>query len=241
MNMLLQVKNISKKFGGIQALNNVSLSIERYGIFGLIGPNGAGKTTLFKVIMGILKPDNGKVIFNGMDITGLPAYKVYRLGISCTFQVVSSFQKLSVFDNVKVGCIGGGKIPKNSIDKKIMELINLVSLSEKENVLAQNLTLFERKKLDLCRALAASPTILLLDEFMAGLNPSELMQIIELIRHIKEKYSLTILLVEHIISAVMKLCDWVFVLSQGELIAEGKPKEVAGNTKVIKAYLGEEV
>ncbi|MEO0251918.1 MAG: ABC transporter ATP-binding protein [candidate division WOR-3 bacterium] len=239
--MLLEVKNVTKRFGGIKALNNVSLSIENPGIYGLIGPNGAGKTTLFKVILGILKPDEGKVIFYGKDITGFPPYKIYKLGVACTFQIVSTFQNLSVFENVKVGCVGGGKFSKGDMDDRIRELLHLVSLSGKEKVLAKNLTLIERKKLDLARALATSPRILLLDEFMSGLNPSELIQVIESIKYIKEKYDLTILLIEHIISAVMKLCEWIFVLSEGELIAEGKPQEIASNEKVIKAYLGEEV
>lgn len=236
---LLKVEKVSKRFGGIQALKEVSLEIKEGKIYGLIGPNGSGKTTLFKVIMGLLKPDGGKILFKEEDITGLPPYKICRKGIACTFQLTSIFPYMSVYENVKVGILGRGK-KIGDADDTILNLLEFVGLEGKRFLPARNLTLAERKRLDLARALALSPQLLLLDEFMAGLNPYEVERALDMLREVA-KQGITLILVEHIMKAIMSICDHIFVLNFGEKIAEGKPQEISSDQKVIEVYLGRKV
>jgi len=236
---LLEVKDVSKKFGGVKALQKVSLNVEKQKIYGLIGPNGAGKSTLFKVIMGILKPDEGKILFKGENIAGRPAHKIYKMGLACTFQLATVFLDLSAFDNIRLGVMACGKDSDKKIDERVNELLNLVGLVEKKNVLAKNLTLPERKKLDLARALGVSPELLLVDEIVPGLTPTEVANVIELIKRIRDVYGTTVIMVEHVMRVVMSVSEWIFVLNHGEKIAEGAPREITRNELVVKAYLGD--
>lgn len=236
--VILEVNEVAKNFGGVRALWNISLKIEGERIYGLIGPNGSGKSTLFKVIMGIIKPDAGKITFKGENITGLAPHKICRKGVACTFQLVRVFPNLTVYDNVRVGVVGSSRILTEKIAVKVNELLNFVDLSEKKNVLAMNLTLAEQRRLDLARALATSPQLLLLDELMAGLNPTEVANTLKLIKEIN-KNGICIIMIEHVMKAIMNVSEWIFVLNMGEKIAEGKPAEVVQNEEVVKAYLGE--
>ncbi len=236
--MILQGQNISKTFGGLQALGGVSFTVESGEIFGLIGPNGAGKTTLFRVISGVYPATSGRVIFDGRDITKLKAHQVCHLGITSTHQIVRPFPDMTIYDNVRVGASFGhvthSEAQSHAETERILEFCKLASL--KSN-LAKSLTLAGRKKLEIARALATSPKILLLDEVVAGLNPTEVSQMMELIQQIRAS-GMTIIMVEHVMKAVMGVCDRVMVLNYGKQIAEGKPQEVVRNPLVIEAYLG---
>lgn len=236
--VLLEINNITKNFGGVKALQNVSLKIDGQKIYGLIGPNGSGKSTLFKVIMGIIKPDAGEITFDGENITGLAPHKICRKGVACTFQLVRVFPNLTVYDNVKVGVVESGRISAEKVASKVDELLSFVDLLKKKNIPAMNLTLAEQRRLDLARALATSPKLLLLDELMAGLNPTEIANTLKLIKAIN-KSGVCIIMIEHVMKAIMNVSEWIFVLNMGEKIAEGKPVEVVKNEKVVEAYLGE--
>ncbi|GAB4112484.1 MAG: ABC transporter ATP-binding protein [Candidatus Caldatribacteriota bacterium] len=233
---LLEVCEISKKFGSLVANNKVSFDIEEGNIVGLIGPNGAGKTTLFNCITGIYKPSEGKVFFNGIDITNLPPYKVARLGAVRTFQIVHSLKEMSVFDNVLIGAYLREKNTKKA--REIAEqCINICYLSKIKNLRAGELTIGLKKRLELARALATNPRLLMLDECMAGLTSTEVNESVSLIKSLKNR-GITFLIVEHIMEAIMPIADKVVVLNGGIKIAEDRPEVVVQNEQVIEAYLG---
>ncbi len=237
--MILEVQGVSKRFGGLQALSNVSFTLPEGRILGLIGPNGAGKTTLFNVINGVYKPDVGTVIFRGEDITGKPPYEVAQRGLARTYQVVRPLQELTVRENVMVGaCFGREKHYKTPAAHIADEVMTFVGLAKKADQLAGSLNVAEKKRLEMARALAARPYLLLLDEVLAGLNPSEIAAMIETVRQIRDQ-GITIFMIEHVMQALMTLSDDVIVLDYGELIAAGTPEEVVENPKVVEAYLGD--
>ena len=232
---------LTKSFGGLVAIKEVNFHLTKGEIVGLIGPNGAGKTTLFNLVSGVFHPDSGKLYFNSRDITSLKPYQICRLGIARTFQIVRPFLKMSCFENILVGIIGrndkdGGKEERRD---EVRTLLKFVGLENREQTLAKDLTLIEKKRLEMARALATKPKILLLDEVLAGLNPSEILQALELIEVIRIKLEMTIFWIEHVMGAIMKASDRIIVLDQGVKIKEGKPEEIISDTRVIEAYLGE--
>lgn len=236
---LLQVEKIVKSFGGLMALCEVNFEIFEGEIFGVIGPNGSGKTTLFNVVTGFLKANSGKITFMGRDITTLPPHQICRQGIARIFQIVKPFPQLTTLQNVMVGRTYG-KNPAPSLRKakdEVAEIVNFVGLGNKIEVPASQLTMADRKRLELARALAAHPQLLLLDELMAGLNLAETETAMDLVKKIRDS-GITVIMVEHIMKAVLGICDRVIVLNAGEKIAEGAPKEVVKNQLVIEAYLG---
>jgi len=236
---ILEVKGLTKHFGGLAAVKNVDFQIKRGEILGLIGPNGAGKTTIFNLISGFLTPDSGEVKFKGERITGLkPPHKITMRRMGRTFQLVRPFNNMTVLENVMVGCFCRTK-ERRKAEQKAKEILNFFGLSGYQNSLAANLTIADRKRLELCRALATEPELLLLDEVVAGLNPKETEDIIELIRKISQQ-GITLFVIEHVMQAIMSLSERIIVLSYGEKIAEGTPQEISKNKKVIDAYLGEE-
>jgi branched-chain amino acid transport system ATP-binding protein len=237
--MILEVQGVSKRFGGLQALTTVAFNLAQGRIMGLIGPNGAGKTTLFNVINGVYKPDAGQIIFRGENITGKPSYEVARRGLARTYQVVRPLQELSVRENVMVGaCFGREKQNKVHAAEAAEEVLETVGLRARADQLAGSLNVAQKKRLEMARALAARPYLLLLDEVLAGLNPSEIAEMIDTVRLIREQ-GITILMIEHVMQALMSLSDEVIVLDYGELIASGTPEEVVHNPQVVEAYLGD--
>jgi branched-chain amino acid transport system ATP-binding protein len=235
----LQVERLVKSFGGLMALCEVNFEIHQGEIFGVIGPNGSGKTTLFNVITGFLKANSGKVTFIGKNITGLPPHQICRQGIARIFQLVKPFHQLTTLQNVMVGR-AYGKDPATNIRRakeEVAGILNFVGLGNKIEVTASQLTMAERKKLELARALAAHPQLLLLDELMAGLNSTETEVAMALVKKIRDS-GITVIMVEHIMKAVLGISDRIMVLNVGEKIAEGSPKEVVKNQLVIEAYLG---
>jgi branched-chain amino acid transport system ATP-binding protein len=236
---MLQIERISKDFGGLRALNEVSFEVAQGEIVGLIGPNGSGKSTAFNVITGFLPATSGTVLFNGEIITGLPTHEVARRGMARTFQLVRPFPHLSTLDNVLAGCLFGRAktATKKEGEPRAYEVLEQVGLAQKAKGLARDLTIMERKWLEVARALAGDPTLLLLDEFMAGLNPKEIPEALALIRQLNES-GITIIIVEHIIKAITNVCERVIVLNAGRKLAEGTAVEVIENPQVIEAYLG---
>ncbi len=236
---LLEIQSVSKRFGGLQALNRVSLHVEDGEIVGLIGPNGAGKTTLFNVINGVYRPEAGRVIFRGRDITGRPPYEIARLGIARAHQIVRPLNELTVLENVMVGaCFGRENRSLREAQEIAQAVLEQVGLAGKRDVEAARLNVAEKKRLELARALAARPHLLLLDEVLAGLNPAEVAAMLEVIRAIRAS-GITILMIEHLMHAIMNVSDRIVVLDYGEVIAEGAPQEIAHHPKVIEAYLGD--
>jgi branched-chain amino acid transport system permease protein len=235
---LLEVQDLSKRFGGLKAVSKVNLKIRPGEIVGLIGPNGAGKTTLFNVISGVYAPDNGRVIFKGLEVNGFKPYNLCQQGMGRTFQIVKPFGNMSVLDNVTTGgfCHLSNVALATDLAK---EILGYVGLGEKQDMLAHSLTLPDKKRLELAKALATQPDLILLDEVMAGLNQREVSETVGLIRKISER-GITIMIIEHVMPVIMSLCQRIIVLNHGEKISEGVPEELAKDRKVIEAYLGEE-
>lgn len=248
---MLALNNVVKSFGGLRAVNRVSTHIAQGEIIGLIGPNGAGKTTLFNLITGTYLPDAGSIQFENVDVTQLLPNQRCQLGIARTFQLVRIFPDLTAIENVCVGMAYGRQTHSQGMLQQLLggdnkrlkaqahDILATVGLPDKGEIEAKHLTLVNRKRVELARALASNPKLLLLDEFLAGLNPSEVVAAIELIRNIR-KSGVTILMVEHIVSAIFGLADRVLCMAAGEKIAEGLPSEIAANQAVIDVYLGEE-
>jgi branched-chain amino acid transport system ATP-binding protein len=234
---LLEIREVSKRFGGLAALTGVSYSVNKGEILGLIGPNGAGKTTLFNVVNGFYPPSKGEVLFKGERISHLQPYQICKFGIGRTFQVVRPLQRMTVLDNVIASAFLRAK-NKEEAKEMALEALRFTGLYEDKDLISKRLPLGKRKKLEITRALATKPEMLLLDESFAGLNPSEQNELIDIIRKVKAK-GITIMIIEHHMKVIMSLSDRVVVLNYGQKIAEGTPKEIGSNPLVIEAYLGE--
>jgi len=235
---ILELRGVSRRFGGLDALAEVDLSVQPGEIVGLIGPNGAGKTTLVNVVTGVYKPSSGSIHFNGSKIDGLKPYQISRIGVARTFQVVQPFPEMSVLENVMAPAIyaAGLKIIEEAREKAL-EKIEFVGLGVEVQTMASQLTLASRKRLELAKSLAMNPQLLLLDEVNAGLNPAEIDKALELIRTIAAS-GVTIIIIEHLMKVVLSLCNRIVVLHHGALIAEGTPKEITTDPRVVQAYLG---
>ena len=252
---LLKVNDISMVFGGLRAVSNLTMHINHGELIGLIGPNGAGKTTAFNMITGVYTPTECEVYFNGEKSSGKKSYQVTQMGMARTFQNIRLFSELSVIDNVKIAynmhvsynmfdaIVRDKKYiqEEEMITQKALDLLKIFHLEDKAYEVAKNLPYGEQRRLEIARALATEPKLLLLDEPAAGMNPQETKELMEMIRWIREKFDLSILLIEHDMSLVMGVCERIYVLEYGCLIAEGTPDEIKNNKRVIEAYLGEEV
>lgn len=233
----LEVNNLTKRFGGLTANKDVSFNLDQGQIVSLIGPNGAGKTTLFNCLTGFLKAEEGKVFFMGKNVTGMTPQQMLSNGIARTFQITKTFRNMTVFDNVMVGSFF--RYPKvGDAFEATLKVLEFSGLKGKEKMLGSSLTVADRKRVEVARALATEPTLIMLDEAMAGLNRTEVADATCFVRKIREK-GVTVLLVEHIMEVVMPLSDWILVMDQGALIAQGEPKDIVQDDRVIKAYLGE--
>lgn len=252
---LLKVDNVSMVFGGLRAVSNLSMHIDEGELIGLIGPNGAGKTTAFNMITGVYTPTEGKVYFNGQQSSGKKSYQVTQMGMARTFQNIRLFSELSVIDNVKIAynmhvtynladaIVRDGKYlsEEEFITQKALDLLTIFHLEEEAHEVAKNLPYGKQRRLEIARALATEPKLLLLDEPAAGMNPQETKELMEMIRWIRKEFNLSILLIEHDMGLVMGVCERIYVLEYGMKIAEGTPEEIKHNKRVIEAYLGEEV
>ena len=237
--MILQVNSVSKNFGGLQALLKVSFELPEGQILGLIGPNGAGKTTLFNVINGVFPPSTGTISFRGEQVAGRKPYEMARRGLARTHQIVKPLNEMSVRENVMVGaCFGREGLGLAQARRKADEVMEFLGLSSRADQLASSLNVAQKKRLEMARALASQPHLLLLDEVLAGLNPAEITTMVEIVRQIRQQ-GVTIIMIEHVMHAVMTVSERVIVLDYGQQIAEGTPQEVSRNEKVIEAYLGD--
>ena len=250
---MLDVKNLSISFGGLKAVDDFSITIEKGQLYGLIGPNGAGKTTIFNLLTGVYKPDGGRILLDGKDITGHKAIQINQAGIARTFQNIRLFKELSVLDNVKVGLHNHHKystlsgilrLPsyykvEKEMDERAMELLKVFDLDKEIDYKASNLQYGKQRKLEIARALATEPKLLLLDEPAAGMNPNETAELMKTIRFVRDHFDMTVLLIEHDMKLVSGICERLTVLNFGHMLAEGPTSEVLSNPEVIKAYLGE--
>jgi branched-chain amino acid transport system ATP-binding protein len=239
---LLQVKSVSRRFGGVRALNDISFDVQASEILGLMGANGAGKTTLFSIIAGNIPPSAGEIWFDDHRIDGLGPHKINRLGIARTFQIVRPFANMTVLENVAVGALYGRSQTKSQrrARERCMHILDEVGLADRADMLASALTLAGRKRLEVARALATEPRLLLLDEVLAGLNATEARDALDLLRQLRKSRSLSMIVIEHVMKALMQLSERIIVLHDGLKVMEGVPAEVANDPRVIKAYLGEE-
>lgn len=254
MDELLRAEHVSMVFGGLKAVSNFNLHLNKGELVGLIGPNGAGKTTAFNMLTGVYRPTTGSITFAGKSIVGLPPYEVTQRGIARTFQNIRLFSELTVLENVKIAFhfhvkyglieavlrVGRYFREEQEIEEEAMELLRIFHLEDKADEVAKNLPYGAQRRLEIARALAAKPKLLLLDEPAAGMNPQETHELMEMIRWIRREFALTILLIEHDMSFVMGICERIYVLEYGEILAEGTPKEIKANPEVIRAYLGGE-
>ena len=250
---MLDVKNLSISFGGLKAVDDFSITIEKGQLYGLIGPNGAGKTTIFNLLTGVYKPDGGRILLDGKDITGHKAIQINQAGIARTFQNIRLFKELSVLDNVKVGLHNHHKystlsgilrLPsyykvEKEMDERAMELLKVFDLDKEFDYKASNLPYGKQRKLEIARALATEPKLLLLDEPAAGMNPNETAELMKTIRFVRDHFDMTVLLIEDDMKLVSGICERLTVLNFGHMLAEGPTSEVLSNPEVIKAYLGE--
>ena len=250
---MLDVKNLSISFGGLKAVDDFSITIEKGQLYGLIGPNGAGKTTIFNLLTGVYKPDGGRILLDGKDITGHKAIQINQAGIARTFQNIRLFKELSVLDNVKVGLHNHHKystlsgilrLPsyykvEKEMDERAMELLKVFDLDKEFDYKASNLPYGKQRKLEIARALATEPKLLLLDEPAAGMNPNETAELMKTIRFVRDHFDMTVLLIEHDMKLVSGICERLTVLNFGHMLAEGPTSEVLSNPEFIKAYLGE--
>ena len=252
---MLEVKNLGISFGGLRAVDDFNLSIEQGQLYGLIGPNGAGKTTVFNMLTGVYKPTDGKIFLDGEDITGKSTIEINKEGIARTFQNIRLFSDLSVLDNVKAGLhnqkeyeystlTGILRLPRyhqaeKAMNEKAMELLKVFELDGEADYKASNLPYGKQRKLEIARALATNPKLLLLDEPAAGMNPNETKELMETIHFVRDNFHMTILLIEHDMKLVSGICEYLYVLNFGRLLAEGTPAEVLKNPEVVTAYLGE--
>ncbi len=251
-NRLLDIRDLTKAFGGLLAVSDFDMAVPRGGLYGLIGPNGAGKTTVFNMITCVYAPTEGDILFRGNSITNLRPYEVTRAGIARTFQNIRLFGDLSVLDNVRVAYhshagyslmeaisrLGRFDKQERLLTERAQDFLNVFGLYERQRELARNLPYGAQRRLEIARALAAEPELLLLDEPAAGMNPSESERLMELIRFIHDEFDLTVLLIEHQMRVVMGICEWITVMDFGEVIARGTPREIQSNEVVIEAYLG---
>ena len=250
---LLEVMNVGIAFGGLQAVAQLDMKIEKGHLYGLIGPNGAGKTTVFNMLTGVYRPTEGDIILDGKNITGKAPAKINQAGIARTFQNIRMFSQMTVLDNVKIGLhnqvkysmwtgifrLPGFREKEQEMDYKAMKLLKIFDLDKEANLPASSLPYGKQRKLEIARALATDPKLLLLDEPAAGMNPNETGELMDTIRLVREKYGVTILLIEHDMKLVQGICEYLYVLNFGKLLAEGTPKEVLSDPAVIKAYLGD--
>lgn len=252
---LLKVKNLSIKFGGLVAVSNFELDVEEHDLVGLIGPNGAGKTTIFNMLTGVYQPTTGTIELDDKSINGCKAYEITGKRVARTFQNIRLFKELSVVENVKISFNYQVKynmihsvlrLPKfyreeRLMQEKALQLLKIFGMEHKANELAKNLPYGEQRRLEIARALAAEPKLLLLDEPAAGMNPQETAELTKLIREIRDKFNIAVLLIEHDMKLVMGVCEKIVVVDYGKIIAKGTPEEIKSNPRVIEAYLGEEV
>jgi branched-chain amino acid transport system ATP-binding protein len=237
--MILEVSHLSKRFGGLQVLEDVSFSLNEGEILGLIGPNGAGKSTLFNLITGVYQPNRGGIQFDSKSLVGLKPHRICRSGVARTFQLVRVCPTMTALQNVLVGAVYGRRGGRKGAMAEALESLSLLNLSDLRDVVTANLTFSDRRLIEIARAIAAHPRLALLDEPLAGLNPTETEKIMEVIRVIRRTRGISIIWIEHKMDAVFNLCDRIVVLDYGKKIAEGDPKEIATDKTVVEAYLGE--
>ena len=250
---LLEIKNLGISFGGLRAVDDFSVTIEKGQLYGLIGPNGAGKTTIFNLLTGVYKPNMGTIQLDGMNITGKKTMEINRAGVATTFQNIRLFKELTVLDNVKAGLhnqysystvAGILRLPRyfkveKTMDEKAVELLKVFDLDKEKDYLASNLPYGKQRKLEIARALATNPKLLLLDEPAAGMNPNETKELMDTIRFVRDNFDMTILLIEHDMKLVSGICEKLTVLNFGQVLAQGNTADVLNDPEVIKAYLGE--